>query len=134
MILLKDICALDNGAKFHNADLHIHSFGASHDVKDSTMTPEAIVESAVRQNLRVIAITDHNSNKNIDAVLAYAQAKHPGRILVLPGVEVTTAHGHLLVYFAPEKTKDLAKFLTSIDLISEYPCSSCLMGSGTRSF
>lgn len=119
MAQLKDICALDNGAHFHNADLHIHSFGASHDVKDSTMTPEAIVESAVKQNLHVIAITDHNSNKNVDAAVAYAQAKHPGKILVLPGVEVTTAHGHLLVYFAPDKAKDLAKFLTNLDLKGE---------------
>ena len=83
MALLKDICVLDNGAHFHNADLHIHSFGASHDVKDSTMTPEAIMESAVRQDLRVIAITDHNSNKNVEAAITYAQAKYPGQILVL---------------------------------------------------
>ena len=52
MVLLNDVTVLDNGAQFHSVDLHIHSFGASHDVKDPTMTPSAIVDSAVRQHLR----------------------------------------------------------------------------------
>jgi hypothetical protein len=49
MVLLKDIQVLDNGARFHNVDLHIHSYAGSHDVNDPTMTPEAIVDSAARQ-------------------------------------------------------------------------------------
>jgi len=57
MLLFKDIQALDNGARFHNVDLHIHSYGASHDVKDPTMKPEAVVDSAIRQGLSVIC--DH---------------------------------------------------------------------------
>jgi hypothetical protein len=36
---LKDIRLIDNGARFHNVDLHIHSYGASSDVKDATMAP-----------------------------------------------------------------------------------------------
>jgi predicted metal-dependent phosphoesterase TrpH len=92
-ILLKDITAVDNGARFLSVDLHIHSFGASHDVKDPAMTPEAIVDSAVRQGLSVIAITDHNSNVNVQRAIDYAHTNHPGVILVLPGVEVTTAVG-----------------------------------------
>src|SRR3990170_18194 len=103
MILFKDIEAIDNGARFLNVDLHIHSYVASSDVKDATMTPQAIVDSAVSQGLSVIAITDHNSNKNVGAALEHAQ-QYAGRLLVLPGVEVTTAHGHLLAYFAPERT------------------------------
>jgi len=82
------------------------------------MTPEAIVESAVKQRLSVIAITDHNSNMNVQRALDHAQ-QYAGQLLVLPGVEVTTAHGHLLAYFAPEKTADLAKFLSRLDLIGE---------------
>lgn len=115
IIQYKDICGLDNGARFHNVDLHIHSYGASHDVKDATMTPEAIVDSAVTQGLSVIAITDHNSNANVQRALNHAQ-QYAGQLLVLPGVEVTTAHGHLLAYFAPERTADLAKFLSRLDL------------------
>lgn len=113
----RDINVLDNGARFHSVDLHIHSYGASCDVKDQTMTPEAIVDSAVRQGLSVIAITDHNSNVNIQSAIDHAQENYAGQILVLPGVEVTTAHGHLLVYFAPDHTADLTKFLLRLDLV-----------------
>lgn len=119
MIQFKDILALDNGARFHSVDLHIHSYGASHDVKDQTMTPEAIVDSAVRQGLSVIAITDHNSNVNVQRALQHAQKHYNNKILVLPGVEVTTAHGHLLAYFAPDCTADLARFLMRLDLVGE---------------
>jgi len=119
MVLLKDIDVLDNGARFHSVDLHIHSYGASHDVKDTPMTPKAIVDSAVKQSLRVIAITDHNSDVNVQEAIDHAQEKHSGLILVIPGVEVTTAHGHLLAYFAPNRTADLAKFLSRLDLIGE---------------
>jgi DNA repair ATPase RecN len=119
MVTLNDLLTLDNGARFHNVDLHIHSYGASHDVKDQTMTPEAIVASAVKQGLTVIAITDHNSNANVQRALAHAQQHYAGRILVLPGVEVTTAHGHLLAYFSPDQTADLAKLISRLDLIGE---------------
>lgn len=119
MVLFSDIQVLDNGAQFHSVDLHIHSYGASHDVKDTTMTPEGIVDSAKRQGLSVISITDHNSNVNVQRAIDHAQENYPGQILVLPGVEVTTAHGHLLAYFAPECTADLAKFLSRLDLVGE---------------
>lgn len=119
MVLFKDIQLLDNGAQFHNVDLHIHSYGASHDVKDPAMTPEDIVDSAVRQGLSIIAITDHNSNANVQQAIEHAQENFPGKILVLPGVEVTTAHGHLLAYFSPDRSGDLARFLSRLDLIGE---------------
>jgi len=115
----KDIHVLDNGARFHSVDLHIHSYGASHDVKDPKMTPEAIVDSAARQGLSVIAVTDHNSNVNVQRAIDHAKENYAGQILVLPGVEVTTAHGHLLAYFAPDHTADLAKVLSRLDLIGE---------------
>ena len=119
MAQLKDIAVLDNGARFHSVDLHIHSHGGSHDVKDTTMTPEAIVDSAVKQGLRMIALTDHNSYQNVQRAIDYAEATYPGQLLVLAGVEVTTAHGHLLTYFAPERVSDLAKFLARLDLVGD---------------
>jgi hypothetical protein len=116
MKTFQDIIALDNGAKFLNVDLHIHSYGASADVKDPSMTPVAIVDSAVAQGLSVIAITDHNSDKHIQVALAHSQ-RYAGQLLVLPGVEVTTAHGHLLVYSAPDKANELTRFLAKLDLV-----------------
>jgi len=116
---LRDIVALDNGARFVNVDLHIHSFGASHDVRDGSMTPETIVNSAVRQGLSIIAITDHNSAANVQAAIDYARQHHSNKLLVLAGVEVTTSHGHLLAYFAPDRVDDLSRFLIRLDLIGD---------------
>ncbi len=119
MVLLKDIKAIDNGAHFHNVDLHIHTYDASHDVKDLNMTPEKIVDSAIKQRLSVISITDHNSDKNVQRAIEYASENYLGQILVLPGIEITSAHGHILVYFAPDRIADLSKFISRLDLIGE---------------
>ncbi len=90
---------MPNGARFYRADLHIHSFGparkASHDVKDDTMTPAAIVSTAISENLDVIAITDHNEIGNVQAALDAAQGTG---LLVIPGIELSTSQGHLLCY------------------------------------
>lgn len=89
---------LSSGAEFVRADLHIHSFGSegSFDMTDATMTPENIVEKALEKGISLISITDHNEIGNVKAALAYSADKP---ILVIPGIEVTTTQGHLLVYF-----------------------------------
>jgi DNA repair ATPase RecN/histidinol phosphatase-like PHP family hydrolase len=89
---------LKAGAEFVRADLHIHSYGdhGSYDVRDVTMTPEAIVDIAIEQGLSVIAITDHNEHRNVELAIRHALGKN---ILVIPGVEISTIQGHLLVYF-----------------------------------
>ena len=86
-----------SGPRFMRADLHIHSFGpgGSTDVKDTAMTPRAIVEQAKALELDVIAITDHNRTGNVAA--AVEAAKHH-TILVVPGVELSSPGGHILVY------------------------------------
>jgi DNA polymerase III alpha subunit (gram-positive type) len=90
------------GAKFLRADLHIHSYGefGSYDVTDSTMTPEAIVYTAIEKSLNIISITDHNEIQNSNTAITHSQGKD---ILVIPGIEVSTTQGHLLVYFDPFK-------------------------------
>jgi len=49
------------------ADLHIHSFGESHDVRNTTMTPAAIVATAIQEHLVLISIADHNDITNVQA-------------------------------------------------------------------
>ena len=68
-------------------DLHVHT---NH--SDSTSSIEKVLESAKKKNLDGIAITDH------DAVTAsnYASEFDAGLILI-PGVEVETGEGHILV-------------------------------------
>jgi hypothetical protein len=80
------------------------------------MTPQAVVDSALKQGIGIIAITDHNSDKNVKAAIDHA-ALHSDKILVLAGVEVTSANGHLLVYFAPDKLEDLNTYLAKLDLV-----------------
>lgn len=118
MVTFNEILAVANGAEFYNVDLHIHSYGASEEVKDKTMTPEAIVDAAVTQELRIIAITDHNSDRNVAAALERAK-RHTGEVLVLPGAEITCANGHLLAYFSPENAAALNDFLGRLDLVGE---------------
>lgn len=89
----------NNGARFVRADLHIHSYGrdaGSFDVNDPNMTPENIVDKAIDSNLKIISITDHNEILNSKAAIDYAKDKD---IVVLPGIEVSTTQGHLLLYF-----------------------------------
>jgi len=103
MALEDDIVAQSNGAHFLRADLHIHSYGdeGSYDVKDAAMTPEGIVDAAIRENLKVIAIADHNAVGNVRRAVKHAENKD---ILVVPAVELSTQQGHLLIYCpTPEK-------------------------------
>lgn len=90
---------MNNGALFYKADLHIHSYGpstGSFDVTDVSNTPQAIVDTAIEKGLKVISITDHNQYLNSQIAVQYARGKD---ILVIPGIEVSTTQGHLLLYF-----------------------------------
>lgn len=111
-----DIRDLPSGARFYLGDLHVHSFEGSHDVKDAAATPEALVDQAVNDGISVLAITDHNSIRNSQRSVDYGRSKYPGALLVLGGIEVTTAHGHLLVYFSPDRIEDLVKFFGRINI------------------
>ena len=101
------------GAKFLRADLHIHSFGefGSYDVTDHTMTPETIVDTAIEKGLNIISITDHNEIQNSNIAITYSQGKD---ILVIPGIEVSTTQGHLLVYF--DTFKNLRDFFGKLTI------------------
>ena len=73
-------------------DLHTHSFPKS---DDSFLTPEELVMEAKRVGLDGICLTDHDGFWNPDSVQQLSQ-QHS--FLILPGCEVTTEEGHLLVF------------------------------------
>jgi len=105
------------GATFVRADLHIHSFGqddGSFDVTDDTMTPENIVNTAIANNLSIISITDHNEISNSKKAIDYAVNKD---ILVIPGIEISTTQGHLLVYF--EQYSELRSFFGKLNISAD---------------
>lgn len=73
------------GLREYRADLHIHT--ALSPCAEREMTPPAIVEAALKNELAMIAICDHNSASNTVAVERAAG----GRLAVLHGLEITTA-------------------------------------------
>lgn len=93
-----DVGLITNGARLYRADLHVHSFGASHDVTDVTMTPEEIAKTAIAQKLDLIAIADHNE---IGSVEKATRAAEGSSLLLVPAVELSTPEGHLLCFLPP---------------------------------
>lgn len=69
-------------------DLHIHSTAS----RDGESGVAEIIRAAGDRGLDVIAITDHDS---VDG--AKEAVSVPSSVLVIPGIEVSTKHGHLLV-------------------------------------
>ena len=121
MAELAELTALPRGATFYRTDMHIHSYGASHDVRDKGMTAEAIVETALAQGLGVIALTVHNEISNVDAAV---KAAHGIGLLVVPGVELSTPQGHLLAYLPTLET--LQRFYGRLDIVDRGgPNSRC---------
>lgn len=76
---------------FGKADLHIHST-----YSDGTADVGAILAYAAASELRVIAITDHDT---IAGARAAAQLARDFGVEVIVGEEVSTAEGHLLALF-----------------------------------
>ncbi len=70
-------------------DLHIHSDASA----DGHCPVEKIVAVAKSRGFNAIAITDHDTTKGAREALAL---KNPG-ILIIPGIEVSTRQGHILV-------------------------------------
>ncbi|HID19864.1 MAG TPA: PHP domain-containing protein [Methanophagales archaeon] len=79
-------------------DLHVHT-NYSHDGHDSVAK---IIESAIAQMLDGIAICDHDTMDGSYAAREYV-ANHNLDLIIIPGIEVTTSKGHLLVLGLEEK-------------------------------
>jgi predicted metal-dependent phosphoesterase TrpH len=80
----------------YHIDLHCHSWFSA----DGVSSPEALIASAKRKGLHGFAITDHNTcdayHYMVDKGLARRDGQSVDGFLVVPGVEVSTADGHLL--------------------------------------
>jgi hypothetical protein len=69
-----------------NADLHVHSNYS----KDSLITPKDLVYYAKKRGLNAVAVTDHNQIEGSRKI-----AKETD-FLVIPGMEVSSADGHIV--------------------------------------
>jgi len=73
-------------------DLHTHSYPAS---DDSFMAVDELIETAKERGLDGVCLTEHDAFWDVAQVQALGK-KH--RFLVLPGAEINTDGGHLLVF------------------------------------
>ncbi|HUT27573.1 MAG TPA: PHP domain-containing protein [Methanomassiliicoccales archaeon] len=90
-------------------DLHVHS---SHS-NDSTSRVEDVLDACVKKGMAGVAIMDHNS---LEGSL-YARSLCREDLLIIPGMEISSAEGHILAYNIRELVpRDLAVAET-IDLI-----------------
>ena len=78
-----------------NVDLHMHSCLSP--CADDDMTPNNLVNMAWLNGLDAIAVSDHNTARNLPAVREVARERG---IALLPALEVTTREEvHVLCYF-----------------------------------
>ena len=86
------------------ADLHTHST-----CSDGVLSPAEIVDRAAQAGLGAIAVTDHDTAAGALAACTAA----PAGLLVVPGIEISTAHDgrpvHMLAYFCEGKSAGLAQ-------------------------
>ena len=87
-------------------DLHTHTV-----YSDGHLTPEALVEYAVKKGLAAVAITDHDSIEAFER----AHAAAARRIEMVPGVEISSALDgldlHILGYFVDPEHEPLHRRL-----------------------
>jgi len=80
----------------HAFDLHLHT----HYSADACGSPEEMIDAAKRRGLSGIAVTDHNTCDAVGhltrAGLIQGDGTAVNGFLIIPGVEVSTADGHLL--------------------------------------
>ncbi|MFA6006014.1 MAG: PHP domain-containing protein [Patescibacteria group bacterium] len=79
------------GIVWKAADLHLHT-----NFSDGSAKPEEIVDASIRAGLDAIAITDHDNIESSVLSVDYA-LRHSLPIEVIPGIEVSTKHGHVIV-------------------------------------
>ena len=72
-------------------DLHMHSFFSS----DGEFTPEELIKGCAEKNIRLMALTDHNTVAGVDRAMAAAKA---AGITCLPALEIDCMHKGLSLH------------------------------------
>lgn len=91
-------------------DPHVHS-AASYDGRDP---PELLLEQAVDVGLDAVVVTDHD---RIEASIRAAELASDYGLIGIPGVEISTAHGHLLgigIQKRPDPGRPLAETVATV--------------------
>lgn len=120
-----------------HADLHIHTIFSS----DSVIQPKVLVDLlAAHSFIKVAAVTDHGSVRGCKATVELASA-YPD-ILIIPGVEISTQQGDLLILgteelppkpWTPETAVDYAKSIGAVSIVA-HPYREYGMGDLARNY
>ena len=98
---------------FKKVDLHVHT-PESVCYSDGGVNAGEIVRAALTAKLDAIAVTDHNSVNGIDNI---REAAKDTALIIIPGVELTTRHGHFIALFDVDTPTDkLNTFLDDVGL------------------
>ncbi|HKZ87911.1 MAG TPA: CehA/McbA family metallohydrolase [Candidatus Bathyarchaeia archaeon] len=101
------------------ADLHIHTTFSD----DSETSPKALVEQlATHPSIKVAAVTDHDTVKGINTVRELA-SPYPD-ILIIPGVEISTPQGDIVILGTEETPAKPWTIENVIDYARENACVS----------
>ena len=83
-------------------DLHTHTTAS-----DGVLTPVKLIDKALKNNVDILAITDHDTTNGLKEALTYSKTKN---ITLIPGIELSTIHNnesiHILGYFKDDSYKD----------------------------
>lgn len=119
------------------ADLHIHTKYSS----DSSINPKTLVEQLYSHpTIKAVAITDHDRIEGYSNVLELASAYKD--VLIIPGVEITTPEGDLIVLGIAElppkpwNVKDVIDFSKERDgvVIVAHPYREYGLGSLAKNY
>ena len=94
-------------------DIHTHTYPVS---DDSILTPEELISEAKRIGLDGVCLTDHDGFWDPKDVEKLGKDND---FLIIPGCEVTTEEGHLLVYGLREYIFGMHKSAFVKDLVDE---------------
>jgi len=99
-----------NSAPLKYADLHLHTL-----FSDGTYSPAELILGAVKRDIMVISVTDHDT---VDAVAPALEAGKVNGVEVLPGIELTAEYDgleiHILGYLIDYTDKALLEKLNSL--------------------
>ena len=92
-------------------DLHVHTT-----FSDGLLTPEKLVDLAVKKGLDGIAITDHDTTKGVDRAMKRSTIYK--NFMVIPGIEFSCDYNdeevHILGYFIEHKSPELIKLTVKL--------------------
>jgi predicted metal-dependent phosphoesterase TrpH len=102
--------------------LHLHTTYSS----DSSIQPKALVEKLVAHDfIKVAAVTDHDTVSGCNAIRQLAAA-YPD-ILIIPGVEISTPNGDIVVLGAEEMPPQPWTVASIVDFARDTDCVSVVV-------